>query len=113
MAKSLNFNTLKKQYLNVTLSDENETVLMIGTPTKTVIDKLRDLNNILASIDDTDVDTDFLNDLYDTCAKIMSRNKGGIKITGEHLADCLDYEDIIIFFNAYTNFVDEVIASKN
>jgi hypothetical protein len=113
MAKSLNFNNVKKQYLSVTLSDEKETLLMIGTPTKAVMDDLYALRDKLKEVDENDTDIEVSDDLYNTCAKVMSRNKGGIKITGDYLADIFDYEDIIIFFNAYTGFIDEVLGSKN
>jgi hypothetical protein len=86
---------------------------MIGTPTKSVLDKLDELQTILTSVAEGEAENNVINDLYDTCAKVMSRNKAGITITGEYLADVLDYEDIIIFFNSYMSFIDEVIGSKN
>lgn len=113
MAKTLNFNNVKKQYLTVTLSDEKNTVLMIGTPTKAVMDELYNLRDVLKSVDNDEPDIEVTDDLYNTCAKVMSRNKGGIKITGDYLADIFDYEDIVIFFNAYMGFIDEVLGSKN
>lgn len=111
MAKTLNFNNLKKHYLTVELSDEKNTVLMIGTPTKAVMDDLYTLQRTLVSVNEGDIEV--TNNLYNTCAKVMSRNKSGIKITGDYLADIFDYEDIIIFFNAYMEFVSEVLSPKN
>lgn len=113
MAKAINFNNIKKQYLSVTLSDEKETLLMIGTPTKAVMDDLYALRDTLKTVNEDEADIEVTNDLYNTCAKVMSRNKGGIKITGDYLADIFDYEDIVIFFNAYMGFIDEVLGSKN
>jgi len=113
MAKSINFNNVKKHYLTVELSDEKHTVLMIGTPTKAVMDDLYALRDTLNAVNEDDADIEVTNDLYNTCAKVMSRNKGGIKITGDYLADIFDYEDIVIFFNAYMGFIDEVLGSKN
>lgn len=40
MSNVLNFNNVKKSYLTVTLADEKETTIMIGTPTKRVMDNL-------------------------------------------------------------------------
>ena len=54
-----------------------------------------------------------MNDLYFTCARLMSRNKGGVKITKEFLEDIFDFEDILIFFNAYMDFIHGVTGSKN
>lgn len=113
MAKAINFNNVKKQYLTVTLSDEKETTLMIGTPTKSVMTELYNLKDALKSFDSEDPDIEVTDDLYNTCAKVMSRNKGGITITGDFLSEIFDYEDIVLFFNAYMGFIDEVLGSKN
>ena len=109
MAKPLNFNKVKKQFLTVTFSDEKNTTLMICTPTKAIMDDLIRLQNGVDEITD-DEGTD---ELYDACARVMSRNKTGFKVTKEFLAEIFDIEDIKIFFNAYMEFVNEVIASKN
>lgn len=108
MAKSLNFNNVKKQFLTITLADEKNTTLMIGTPTKAIMDDLTLLQNSMSDANDEATD-----DLYNACARVMSRNKAGVKITKEFLAEIFDFEDIMIFFNAYMEFIDEVIASKN
>jgi hypothetical protein len=113
MAKPLDFNKLKKRYLNVTLADEKQTTIMIGTPTKSVMDDLLAMRSALEDVESDDVDADVMNDLYDVCAKVMSRNKGGVTITADHLAECLDFEDIMIFFNAYMEFVGEIADEKN
>jgi hypothetical protein len=109
MAKSLNFNNVKKQFLTVTLADEKNTTLMIGTPTKAIMDDLTLLQNSMGS-ENNDEATD---DLYNACARVMSRNKAGVKITKEYLEEVFDFEDITIFFTAYMSFIDEVIKSKN
>lgn len=113
MANTLNFNNAKKHYLTVTLADEKNTVIMIGTPTKAIVDELSVIQSNIDSIDDITNNNEITDDLYGACARIMSRNKGGIKITKEYLADIFDFEDIVIFFNAYMNFIDEVVGSKN
>ena len=110
--KTLNFNNAKKQFLTVTLADEKNTTLMIGTPTKAIMDDLVILQEKMTSVSDSE-SNEALNDLYSACARVMSRNKGGIKITQEYLFEVFDFEDIILFFNAYTDFIGEVVASKN
>ncbi len=114
MAKPLNFNNVKKTYLTVTLADENNTTIMIGTPTKAIMDDLIALQDSIDGISSTDEtnmeDTD---KLYSACAKLLSRNKGGILITKEFLSEIFDFEDIIIFFNAYMDFIGEVTNGKN
>lgn len=110
MAKSLDFNNIKKRYLTVTLADEAKTVLLIGTPTKGVLDSLMSMKDTL---DEDNLTDEAIDDLYNICAKIMSRNKTGCVISKEVVADLFDFEDIILFIRAYTDFVNEVSNSKN
>lgn len=114
MAKPLNFNTFKKQYLPVTLPDDKNTCLMVGTPTKAILGALMTLQSGLESLDDSDNFTDdVINDFYDATAQILSRNKAGIKITSDYLSKILDFEDIVVLFQTYIDFVSEVTNSKN
>ena len=111
--KSLNFNNVKKTYLTVTLADENNTTIMIGTPTKAIMDDLVLLQSGLETISEDNANVDATDELYSACAKVMSRNKGGIKISKEFLEEIFDFEDIMIFFNAYMDFITEVTSGKN
>lgn len=113
MANVLNFNNVKKRYLTVTLPDEQKTTLMIGTPTKAIMDELILLKSGIETLEEDETNTEALDDLYSACAKIMSRNKGGVKITTEFLSELFDFEDILLFFNTYMNFLSELTSSKN
>lgn len=113
MAKTLNFNNVKKTYLTVTLADENNTTLMIGTPTKAMMDNLVALQDSLTSVSEEEASTEATDELYSECANLMSRNKAGIKITKEFLVNVFDFEDIVIFLNAYMEFITEVTSGKN
>jgi hypothetical protein len=111
MAKTLNFNNTKKQYLTVTLADEAKTTIMVGTPTKKILNELLSMQDSLESANDAS--TEDMDQLYNSCATIMSRNKGGKEITKEYLEEIFDFEDIIVFFNAYMEFISEVMGAKN
>ena len=113
MAKTLNFNNVKKKYLTVTLNDEKNTTIMIGTPTKAILSELISLKSSLEAIEDDSTDSDAIDELYTACAKVMSRNKGGVRISKEDLEEIFDLEDIMIFFNAYMEFIGEVSNQKN
>lgn len=106
MAKSLNFKTIKKQYLSVTLSDGK--ILQVGTPTKKAYDALKSIQNNLQEDDNGDLD-----EIYASTAIIMSKNKTGKVITKEYLEKIFDIEDILIFFNAYVDFIEELSNQKN
>lgn len=109
---TLNFNNVQKQYLPVTFADENNTTIFVGTPTKSL---LRELVNLKANIGTVDAESSFgvLDTLYDVCAKLMTRNKTGAKITKEFLEDNFDFEDILIFFKNYMAFVSKISKQKN
>lgn len=111
--KTINFNNVKKQYLTVTLPDAKKTTLMVGTPTKAIMDDLILLKSGLETISEDDANAEATDDLYNACAKVMSRNKGGIEITKKHLESIFDFEDIMIFFSAYMEFIGEVTSGKN
>lgn len=112
MSNSLDFNKIKKKYLTVTLADEAQTTVMIGTPTKAIMDELTALKSTLETMS-SDADTEAMSDLYGACAKVMSRNKTGKKIEKEYLENIFDFEDIIIFFNAYMEFINALSLEKN
>lgn len=109
MAKSINFNNITKRYLNVTFTDEKNTTVMVCMPTKGI---LRELTNIQAEVD-TEDDFAALDELYNVCAKVLSRNKAGKVITPEFLEDVFDFDDIMIFLKEYMNFVAEAAGRKN
>lgn len=108
--RSLDFNALKKQYLPVTLNDEKKTKLLIGTPSKRVLD---DFIRISQYLGDENAGDEAIAELYDGVARVMSHNKAGIKIDRETVEELLDFEDVILFIRAYTAFIDEVVNAKN
>lgn len=110
MAKSLNFNKVKKNYFTVTLADENETTLMICTPTKAIMDEFISMKDSLSA---ENMGENAIDELYELCTKIMNRNKGGIKIARKDLEEMFDFEDIILFIRSYTEFINELSNSKN
>lgn len=109
MVSKLDFNKVKKQYFEVTLTDENKTTLHLLTPTKR---QMSELGDALTMVGD-DLTFENVNSLYDIVAQIMSRNKELQKITGEQLADLLDYEDLSFFVNKYAEFIAAVVNEKN
>lgn len=109
MSNVLDFNKVKKNYLKIILPDDDQTTLRVLTPTKRL---LTELTTILPEGGDMPTDED-VSALYDFCARLMSRNKDGQTVTGEQLADCLDFEDLMTFLEKYTEFVSGLTDSKN
>ena len=52
---------------------------------------------------------------YDLAARLMSCNRSGIKVTTEDLRGKyqINLEALIIFYNAYIDFIEEVTNQKN
>lgn len=113
MAKPLNFNKVKKSYLPVTFADDKETTILVGTPTKGVMDDLTVLQANFEEIGEDGANENATGEIFEACAKIMSRNKAGVKITREYLESVFDFEDVVIFFRAYMDFISEVVHEKN
>ena len=112
MAKALDFRNAKKHFLTVILNDEDNTTLLVTTPNKGLFEELTLFQDLANGVGE-EKDPETVDSLYDLTAKIMSRNKGNIKITKEHLEEIFDLEDIIIFFNGYMDFIAEISARKN
>ena len=110
MAKTLDFNKIKRNYFKVTLNDENKTELQIMTPTKQMLEAVIE---VLPKFDSAAPDADDLASLYEMAALLMSRNRKGIHINADTLTDILDMEDLALFFSAYVSFVNEISQSKN
>ena len=71
MAKSFDFNKIKPKTMNVTLSDEKKTTLVVMTPDKKLKEELENLKNEIENADEDET----LDILYDLTARLMSRNK--------------------------------------
>ena len=112
MSNILNFNNVTKQYLTITFADEKNTTIMVGTPTKALLRELVDLEKNIRNIDPEN-NFGALDELYSVCAKIMSRNKTGFKVTKEFLEENLDFEDSLIFLKGYMSFVSRLSKQKN
>ncbi len=111
MGKTFDFNTRKKEYLTTTLPDEAKTTIMVGMPTKKLFGELTALKTTLNTDNNAD---ETIDELYDVIAKVMSNNKGGIKITRKKLESCgIEFDDLVAYFNTYIQFVRSFANVKN
>lgn len=108
--KSLDFNTLKKSYFTVTLPDEKCTKLMIKVPVKKMFDEFIAMERTLKNVESEET---ALDEIYELVAKLMSNNKTGVKITPAMVEEMFDFEDIIIFIQAYADFIGNIANAKN
>lgn len=108
---SLDFRKTKKNYLKVTLNDDAETNISIMQPTKELFERMVAMSEEVGNISGSDLDA--LDEVYGVCAELMSRNREGIVVGKNNLEDILDFEDIVIFLNAYSSFVAGIVHGKN
>lgn len=118
MAK-LNFNTINRPVLELTMADENKTEITVTTPPEELVEELEatlpELKNILSSADEAATDCS-----YTLAAKLISCNKQGLQVTAFELknhywpknkTENLLY--LVTFLSAYQDFINEINNAKN
>lgn len=106
MTHEINFTNAKKSFLTLTMPDDSK--ILVRTPNKKIMDSLTDLGEDFKALDAEGENADnreAVNRIYQACAEIMSNNIQRKSITVEYLEDLLDIEDLILFFQSYTDFI--------
>lgn len=114
MAKTLDFNSVQRPTLVLTMKDQEKTKIRVGTPKESLIEELQTLSAELEEILKKG-DGDSIQAVFDLAARLISCNRDYIKVTAEDLRDRykMDLEDLIIFFSAYLDFIGEMQNAKN
>lgn len=107
MVNTLDFTKSKKQYLTIKFVDG--ITIMVGTPTKKLLDEFIHLQAELSGLNEAED----LTMVYEVCAKLLSCNKAQVPITTEYLQDQFDIEDIATFINGYMEFLKVILSQKN
>lgn len=114
MANMLNFNRYRPPILPVQMLDNNNTVIHVVPPTVDLQEELRarqkELNTLL-----TGEDEEAREALFELAAKLMSCNRNMLEITPDQLRKQyrIDEEDLVVFYNAYADFLKEIENAKN
>lgn len=112
--ETLNFNKYRPPILPIEMLDDEHTVIHVVPPTVDLQEELRarsvDLYALLEGGDDEKRTA-----LFDLAARLMSCNRNMRKITPEQLRTTyrLDEEDMVVFYEMYTNFVRRIENAKN
>lgn len=114
MAEPLIFNRHRPPILPVELMDKDHTVLNLQPPTVELQEELRTNKGFLSSLMSEDEDK-AVAALYDLAARLMSCNRNMKKVTAEQLQKKynLDTDDLVIFFQAYARYIEEIENAKN
>jgi hypothetical protein len=114
MAKTLDFNSVKRPVLQLVMLDDDKTHINVSTPTEGLIEELQRTAPELAEVMRKG-DADGIGEIYELAAKLINCNRSFIKVTAEDLRSKyrMDLEVLIIFFNAYLDFITEITDAKN
>ena len=114
MAKTLNFNTIVPPTLPLVMRDDAQTEITVTTPLEGLIEELQavapQMDSALKSDKETAVPV-----IYDLAARLISCNKEGLQVTVDDLRGKyrMNMELLIIFYNVYLDFIDEIKNAKN
>lgn len=113
MAYVLDLNRSNDYTMELTLMDKDRTTLLVGLPTEAMQQELSGINADLQKL--AKGDRRSIEMVYDLAARLISRNRNYITITGEELRTKyrMDIESAIIFFSAYLDFLSKVTNEKN
>jgi hypothetical protein len=114
MAKKLDFNSIKKPTLEITMKDDDCTTFRVTTPRESCVERLEAMGKELKDIVDRG-DRAEARAVYELAAELFNFNLDNIKVTAEDLRDVyrLDLEDMVVFFAAYMDFITEINNAKN
>lgn len=109
----LNLNTVQRPTLDLTLMDEEQTLLRVKMPTLDMFKEMQAMSSALGGVEDGDKDS--VDALYGMLAKLLSCNRDRIKITAEELKGKynIDLESAILVFRAYVDFITSITRAKN
>ncbi len=114
MAKVLDFNTLKRPVLEIVLRDDGHTHVKVSTPTEGLVEELNSLASELEPALKAN-NAESIEAIYDLAAELINCNLNYVTVTPEELRGKyrMDLESLVIFFGAYTDFLNEITNAKN
>lgn len=112
--KSLDFNTLQRPYLELTMQDTERTVIKVSTPTENLVEELEIALPELQALPQAG-NAEAVQASYNLAAKIINCNRSFITVTAEELRSKykMDLESLIVFFSVYMDFINEIYSEKN
>lgn len=114
MAKTLDFNALRRPTLPLVMRDADKTQIKVTTPNEGLIEELQAVGPELQGIVSAG-DADGIRAIYGLAARLISCNEEGLTVTAEDLRDKyrLGLFELISFFSVYTDFIGDITKAKN
>lgn len=114
MARVIDFNLHRRLTMTVIMKDESKSTLHLCAPTKSLVDRIQiTLPELQKALSSEDVRASRA--VYDLAAELINCNFDGIQVTREDLATKyeMNLEDMLIFYEGYISFLNEVKSEKN
>ena len=111
--KALDLNNVSRPTLELTMMDDDRTVLRVKTPPEEMIQELQAMRNDLAKLETGDLSA--VGMIYDLAGRLLSYNRDFIKVTAEDLRGKyrVDLESLILIYGAYLDFINALTNAKN
>jgi hypothetical protein len=118
MSRTLDFNAIEKPTLDVTMRDEERTVLHLSVPSVDFVEKIQALEPTIKKIKSGGGLAELretVKKFYGFFAEVMSHNEDCMKVTAEDLRDVykLNLVDLLQFYSAYNAFIEDIKNAKN
>ena len=113
MNKVLDLNSAQRPTLELTMMDDDRTVIRVSTPTEAMVQELQSMGPNLGKL--TKGDKSSVELIYDLAARLISCNRDFVTVTAEELRGKyrMDLESAILFFSAYMDFIAGITNEKN
>ena len=113
MARVLDLNSVQRPTLELTLMDDDRTLLRVSMPTEGMVSELQAMTSDLKKVEKGDREAVEL--IYDLAARLLSCNRDRIQVTAEELRGKyrVDLESLLIVYSAYMDFINEISNQKN
>lgn len=111
---TLDFDKYRPPIMELVLKDDERTILHLTPPTVALQEELVANDDRLSALLSGE-DEDARAGLVDLAARLMSCNRNWLKITPADIKKKyrLDEEDLTVFFNLYTEFLQSIRTAKN
>ena len=113
MARVLDLNSVQSSFMDLTLQDENRTVVHLDLPTEELVQDLKKMQTELDAL--RKGDRDAVEKIYDLAANLINCNLDFFKVTGQELRVTyrMNVLSAINFFSAYLDFIRSLENEKN
>lgn len=114
MAKTLDFNVIVPPTLPLVMRDPERTKIDVVAPTEGLVEELEAVAPAMKESLEADQKA-ATPAIYGLAARLISCNQQGLVVTAEELRDKykLNLEALIVFYNTYMDFLNEVADAKN